>query len=253
MNKLTLILATACILMISFSGYAQQPLYGDVNGDGEVNISDVNAVIDVILGGHSHHYDYVDLGLPSGTMWATHNVGASSPDEFGDYFAWGETEPKEQYDCENYKWIHGSYYLSLTKYCTNSVYGYNDFVDNKTELDLEDDAAYVNWGPAWRMPSYDQIDELITTCTWTWTTRNGVNGELVTGPNGNTVFFPASGLRNASSSSVMYSGVKGRFWSRTVNSDAPNIAYIIDFNADDMWTNGEVRDYGLTVRAVRNK
>ena len=122
---------------------------GDVNADGEINIADVNAIIDIILGGGSsqENHEFVDLGLPSGTLWATCNVGANAPEEYGDYFAWGETAPKETHSWNTYKWCNGSS-TTMTKYCTNSSFGYNGFVDNKRVLDPEDDAAYVNWGPS---------------------------------------------------------------------------------------------------------
>ena len=131
----------------------------DVNGDGEINIADVNAVIGIILEGTSvsEEHEYVDLGLPSGTLWATCNIGASTPEDYGDHFAWGETAPKDYYDWFTYKWYNGSY-GTLTKYNTDSYYG---TVDNKTKLDSEDDAAYVNWGPQWRMPTVEQQKELI--------------------------------------------------------------------------------------------
>ena len=190
-------------------------------------------------------HEWVDLGLPSGTLWATCNVGASSPEEYGDYFAWGETEPKADYNWANYKWCNGSY-NTLTKYCTNSSYG---TVDSKTELDIEDDAAYVNWGENWRMPTLDQQTELQTKCTWTWTTQNGVNGRLVTGPNGNTLFLPAAGYRT--DSSLYYARSFGYYWSRTLESRSPYYAYYVWFNSD-----GVHRDYldrcgGFSVRAVR--
>ncbi len=103
--------------------------------------------------------DYVDLGLPSGTLWATCNVGASKPEEYGDYFAWGETTPKSTYYWSTYKWCKGSE-TTMTKYCTRSDYGYNGFTDNLTELQPEDDAATANWGSVWKMPSYAQFSEL---------------------------------------------------------------------------------------------
>ena len=106
------------------------------------------------------NHEWVDLGLPSGTLWATTNVGASKPEEYGDYFAWGETKPKSVYDWDTYKWCKGDDYHQLTKYCNLSNYGDNGFVDNKTELDPGDDAAYVNWGSKWRMPSLEQMQEL---------------------------------------------------------------------------------------------
>ena len=104
-------------------------------------------------------HEYVDLGLPSRIKWATCNVGATTPEEYGDYFAWGETEPKDNYDWSTYKWCNESN-ATMTKYCTDSSYG---TVDNKTVLELEDDAAYVNWGGNWRMPTKAELDELTNT------------------------------------------------------------------------------------------
>jgi len=193
-------------------------------------------------------HEYVDLGLPSGTLWASCNVGANSPEEYGDYFAWGETEPKEVYNWSTYKWCNGSSNNTLTKYCTNSSYG---TVDNKAELEPEDDAAYVNWGPSWRMPTYDQINELKTKCTWTWTTQNGVNGRLVTGPNGNTLFLPAAGCRY--DDSLYYAGSSGGCWSRTLIPGHPYRAYGMYFGSADIVLNDGNRYSGFTVRAVRVK
>ena len=112
-------------------------------------------------GSHNGH-DWVDLGLPSGLKWAVCNVGADSPEGYGFYFAWGETETKSRYSWNTYKWCNGSYYTQ-TKYCTNSSYG---TVDNKTTLDLSDDAARANWGGSWRMPTKAEQDELRNNCTW---------------------------------------------------------------------------------------
>ena len=224
----------------------------DTNRDGNVNISDVTCLIDYLLSGFwswtPHLNDWVDLGLPSGTLWATCNVGADAPEEFGDYFAWGETEPKEVYNWSTYKWCNGSSNNTLTKYCTNSSYG---TVDNKAELEPEDDAAYVNWGPSWRMPTYDQINELKTKCTWTWTTQNGVNGRLVTGPNGNTLFLPAAGCRY--DDSLYYAGSSGGCWSRTLIFGHPYRAYGMYFGSADIVLNDGNRYSGFTVRAVRVK
>lgn len=224
----------------------------DVNGDYEVNIADVNAIIDIILGGGSQISPdgYVDLGLPSGTLWATRNVGATNPEDYGDYFAWGETIPKNYYDWETYKWGYcdEELYLILTKYNTESDCG---SVDGKTELDPEDDAAYVNWGPSWRMPGMWQIQELCNSCTWQWSELNGVFGQLVTGPNGNTIFLPAAGFVWEDYCSLASLG--GYYWSRTLVSSYPDYAYYLDFG----WNNWECRDFGFrrpsgyTVRAVR--
>jgi formylglycine-generating enzyme required for sulfatase activity len=198
--------------------------------------------------GNSHDGEYVDLGLPSGTLWATCNVGASAPEQYGDYFAWGETAPKDYYDLSTYKWCNGSY-VTLTKYCTDSSYGYNGFTDGKTELDPEDDAAYVNWGPQWRMPSMEQQRELVEQCTCTWTSRNGVNGHLFTGPNGNTFFLPAAGYRRRES---LYGvGSYGGYWSRTLSSSYPGDAYYLDFYSGYVGWRSDDRSIGFTVRAVR--
>ena len=168
-------------------------------------------------------HQYVDLGLPSGLKWATCNVGATAPEEYGDYFAWGETEPyyssqdpltwkagkSAGYVWESYQWCNGSG-TTLTKYVTGSSYG---TVDNKTVLDPEDDAARANLGGSWRMPTYENWTELRTECTWTWTAQNGVNGRLVTGPNGNSIFLPAAGCRYNTNLST---GSLGNYWSSSI-------------------------------------
>lgn len=124
-------------------GHSQAFNY-DVNGDGYVTGSDVTAIYNYLLGyADFEEHEYVDLGLPSGTLWATMNIGATAPEEYGDYFAWCETAPKDVYDRSTYKWCNGDY-DQMTKYCDNSSYGYNGFVDNKTEIVPMDDAATVN-------------------------------------------------------------------------------------------------------------
>ena len=223
----------------------------DVDGDGIVSISDVTDLIDVILLSSltpADNHDWVDLGLPSGTIWATRNVGASSPEDYGDYFAWGETEPKDYYDWNTYKWCNGNL-KTLTKYCNSSFFGYNGFVDNKTELDAADDAACAHY-PGGRMPSREQIQELFQCCSWQWTQRNGVNGRLFTGPNGNTMFLPAAGYRWYDS--LDFAGSHGFFWSRTLYSSCPIFAYYLDFSSEYVgWDLNDYRTIGHTVRAVR--
>ena len=225
----------------------------DVDGDGNVGIADVTALIDYILTGHwndeqNDDHEWVDLGLPSGTLWATCNVGASSPEEYGDYFAWGEVDPnlKDVYDLSTYKWCNGTE-TSFTKYCTNSSYG---TVDNKKELDPEDDAAVVNWGEDWRMPSVEQLDELMTKCTWTWTTMNGVYGGLVTGPNGNTLFLPAAGSRF--DSSHYDAGSFGFYWSRSLYQVFPHSAFSVTYDSSEYVAVLHLnRTCGVPVRPVR--
>lgn len=201
-------------------------------------------------------HKYVDLGLPSRTLWATCNIGAKSPEEFGDYFAWGETEPKEVYEWSTYKWYKRDYDFNedrgVTKYCDRVESGYHRFVDRKIQLDPEDDAAYANWGPNWRMPTMEQMMELINSCTWQWTQRNGVNGQLVTGPNGNTLFLPAAGYHVHDE--FHQAGSEGDYWSRTLEPSESLHAFSIF--VDTCGLNYEPgidmrRCSGLTVRAVR--
>ena len=225
----------------------------DCNLDGQVNIADVAALIDYLLTGNwsnepvtpPEEGDWMDLGLPSGTIWATRNIGASSPEDYGDYFAWGETEPKNDYRWTTYKWRKSGPGI-ISKYCTDSDYG---TVDGKTELDPEDDAAWVNWGASWRMPSLEQLQELVEHCTWSWTTRNGVNGWIVIGSNGSSIFLPAAG--ESYFESIDYLGVIGEYWSRTLYLDSSLNAYELCFGSSDVNIYEYQRNRGLTVRAVR--
>ena len=187
----------------------------------------------------------VDLGLS--VLWATCNVGASSPEDYGDYFAWGETTTKTDYSLAIYKYCAGTL-LTLTKYCTNSSYGYNGFTDNKTVLDPEDDAATVNWGGNWRMPTDEECTELREQCTWTWTTQNGVNGYKVVGKNGNFIFLPAAGFMNYSSLHIAGSG--GYYWSSSLEASNMPRAYIVNFNSSGVYRGYGSRNDGLSVRPV---
>ena len=169
MKKFSSLLFVLLLMLASFTAGMEYPR-GDVDYNGKVNIADVVTLVDYLLTGTwdepvtpPDEHEWVDLGLPSGTLWATCNVGADNPEDYGDYFAWGETEPKVIYNWSTYKWCNGSV-NTMTKYCTDSGYG---TVDNKTELDPADDAATVNWGTSWRMPTLEQLDELLTKCTWT--------------------------------------------------------------------------------------
>lgn len=145
--------------------------------------------------GTENGHGWVDLGLPSGTRWATVNIGAVSPEEYGDYFAVGETEPKSSYDWSSYKWCEGTS-TTLMKYNSNPDHG---IVDGKTSLDPEDDAAHAKWGGLWRMPTGEQMKELIDNCTWEWTQENGVDGFRVTGKASRSIFLPGAGYKDESS------------------------------------------------------
>ena len=192
--------------------------------------------------GMENGYEWVDLGLS--VKWATINVGATKPEEYGDYFAWGETAPKEMYDWSTYIWCNGSE-TTLTKYCTNDTLG---TVDNKTQLELSDDAARVNWGGSWRMPTDAELTELRENCTWTWTTQNGVNGNKVTGTNGNSIFLPAVGYRTVSS--LYYAGIGGCYWSSSLFTYEPYYAYFLEFYSSDVDYDIDYRFHGRSVRPV---
>ena len=195
-------------------------------------------------------HEWVDLGLPSGTLWATCNVGANSPEEYGDYFAWGETQPKTTYNWSTYKYCKGTD-DTMTKYCTRSGDG---TVDNKTELEPSDDAATVNWGSNWQMPSLEQLKELYNSSytTTTWTTMNGKYGRKITSKsNSNSIFLPAAGYRY--DSSLTCAGSRGCYWSRSLYAIYSYSAYSLDFNSSNFYTNGNYRYYGQSVRPVRVK
>ena len=202
----------------------------------------VRNIVDTVYG---KPHVAVDLGLS--VKWATCNVGAEKPEEYGDYFAWGETEPKEKYDWTTYLYCKGTS-STMTKYCTNSSYGYNGFTDKKTVLDPEDDAATVNWGGAWRMPTDAEFTELREQCTWTWTTQNGVNGYKVVGPNGNSIFLPAAGYQYGAS--FLDVGSSGRYWSSLLYTSDSSNAYYVYFHSSHVNRNRNSRYLGRSVRPV---
>jgi len=193
----------------------------------------------------------VDLGLPSGTLWADRNVGASSPEDYGSYFSWGETEPKSIYDWSTYKWCNGSAY-TFTKYCTDSDYGFKGFTDGTTNLCLasSDDAATANMGSSWRMPTLFEFQELIDNCNCIWTTQYGVNGLKVLGPNGNSIFFPAAGWGAVGKKD--YVTKEGGYWSNWLRAYGydPVCAYSFHFGSKETNAGHTRRGYGLSVRAV---
>ena len=173
-------------------------------------------------------YEYVDLGLPSGLLWATCNVGANSPEEYGDYFAWGETETKSEYTQANSL----TYGKSLNDISGNPQY----------------DAATANWGGTWRMPTKNELNELINNCTWTWTTQNGVNGYNVEGPNCNSIFLPAAGDRYGAS--LNNAGNHGFYWSSTPQDYYDSYAYSLTFYSGYRNMTYPHRDRGRSVRPI---
>ncbi len=187
----------------------------------------------------------VDLGLS--VKWANMNIGAERPEEYGDYFAWGEIEPKEEYNWSTYKWCNGSK-NSLTKYNYDGSYG---TIDYKSVLEVEDDAATANWGSSWRMPTMAEQEELCTHCTWTWTTQNGVNGyNVMSNSNGNSIFLPAAGCRR--DSSTYEAGNGGYYWSSSLDDlyFSPPYRYLLYFDSDYVSGGHYYRDRGQSVRPV---
>lgn len=207
----------------------------------------------------SNGHAYVDLELPSGTLWATCNVGAEQPEDYGLYFAWGETtgytsdtSDGRSFDWSTYKWCRGSE-TSMTKYCTDSRYG---TVDNKRVLELEDDAAHVHWGGAWRLPTDNEIHELLDNTTHQWTTQNGVYGcKLTSHFNASSIFLPAAGYRR--DSSCFSEATVCHYWSSTLlvddQSKACGLTMLRQFGVEYVGTSDDWRFLGCSVRPVRSK
>ena len=213
----------------------------------------------VFKSGTENGHDYVDLGLTSGTRWATANVGAKTPQDYGNYYAWGEVTAKEVYNGETYN--YHSDYDELTKYCSKSSYGKDGFTDTKTTLDLSDDAAYVNWGGKWRMPTKTQQDELLNECYWVWTdnyNNSNVKGYIVYKAKSSSdkgkyvrkggtpsssyklsdahIFLPAAGSRDFGD--LYGAGSNGYYWSSSLFTDYPSNAWDVHF-----LSSGYVYDY----------
>ena len=180
----------------------------------------------------SNGYEYVDLGLPSGLKWATFNVGANTPEAYGDYFAWGEIAPKTYYGENNSK----TYEKEMGNISGNTTY----------------DAATVNWGENWRIPTQGEMQELIDNCTWTWTQLNGVNGYNVTGTNGKSIFLPAAGSYN--SGGGVYINERGSYWTSTPTTiDENRKAYYLVFLSINKIVGSDYRDNGRSIRPVSGR
>ena len=182
-------------------------------------------------------HEYVDLGLS--VKWATCNVGATSPEEYGNYYAWGETTTKTDYSSST------SAIFGLTKSQLQS----QGYIDNNGNLTAQYDAATANWGGDWRMPTKDELNELINNCTWTWTTQNGVNGYKVSSKvNSNYIFLPAAGYRYGSSLNL--AGSYGNYWSSTPLESISYYAYRLYFGSSGRYMDSGYRYYGQSVRPV---
>ena len=184
----------------------------------------------------------VDLGLPSGTIWAGWNVGASSPEEYGGYYAWGETEEKSDYDYDTYRY-----------YVDSDGDGYKDSFANigSNISGTRYDVTRQKWGGSWRMPTKTEFDELTSKCTWTWYQYKGVWGQKVTGPNGNSIFLPAAGYRTGTS--LSYDGSNGYYRSASLGEDSYGYyAWSLFFSRGYYYSNDYyLRRSGLSVRPVK--
>ena len=219
------------------------PYYMQVTWDGENLFFSNDFCPD---GNHPH---IVDLGLPSGTMWACCNVGANTPSQRGDFFAWGETKTKSSYGPNNYKWYIGGDSHNISKYNQNSAYG---TVDNRKELEPTDDAAYVNWGPEWRMPKLGYYYELLNNCTAEWVKVNGTVGYVFKSQtNDNAIFFPLTGWtpRGAGANAV------GVYYSRENDNVMPDLAYCLALKHANLSVYAATlpRYMGANVRAIRGQ
>ena len=201
-------------------------------------------------GTYSGH-DYVDLGLS--VKWATCNIGATKPNEYGNYFAWGETKTKKNYSWENYKYCNISD-TSILKYCNDSIYATDNLADSITILEPEDDIAVHCWGKKWRMPTKIELNELKEKCDWKWIKLDGVKGYLITsrieGYTNRSIFLPASGFKWENSLEEI--GSYGVYWSSSLDTELSFFAHYIYFQPKEVNLGDYefARDFGLTVRPV---
>lgn len=239
-------------------------LFFDLFGEPAINTIPEYGNLAIKVNHIENGHEYVDLGLPSGTLWATCNVGANKPWECGDYFAWGETTTKEDYDWSNYK--HGTYeyngeYSKLTKYKPNS----------KTTLDLRDDAAYANCGDKWCIPTREHMDELCNECYWVWTDNyNGSNvkGYIVyraksSSDKGKKIYkdrTPSSSYTLSDTHIFLPTAVYpndigegGGYWSSSLCKGMPSCAWYVDFCAYGVQSGRGCRYKGYTIRPVLNQ
>ena len=202
-------------------------------------------------GGSITTSEWVDLGLQSGLLWASCNLGATKPEKYGNHYAWGETITKEVYDWDTY--AYGNAPIKLTKYCNNAEYGLNGFTDNLTTLQAMDDAATAALGNGARTPTADEWRELINATTMEWTTLNGVNGlKLTSTANGNALFLPAAGGYWVDE--LGGAGFHGYYWSSSLLASTPSYAWYFKLKSDGQYMSNDGGRYiGFTVRAVRQK
>lgn len=232
MKKAVCFLVSLWMGAISVS--AQSSYHYDVNNDGVVNITDVILIVNHILG-KPEPPEAVDLELPSGIKWASYNIGAAKPEDFGSYYAWGETEEKDEYTWNSY--LH----------CDGSSSSCHDIGTNICNSQY--DVAHAKWGGKWRLPTSEEFQELLDNCTREWTTLNGVNGRMFTSKtNGKSIFLPAAGDRWGTKEGSQ--GVYGYYWSGSLSTYSSGNAYRLNFNSGTEYTGDNFRYRGFTIRPV---
>ena len=236
-------------ILLFFAIVSVAGMLASCNGNGKTAeaVSEEEPVVEKVpTTGDINGHEWVDLGLPSGTKWATCNVGANTPEEAGDYFAWGETAKKDTYLWTNYRFREsGDNYdnIKFNKYNTNEDYG---IIDGLVALEAADDAATSNWGEGWHMPTNDEFRELTDSSTMTWTTRNDVKGYEIVGPNGNSIFIPAVGHYKDDG---LAEG-KGCYWTSTLENGHTLDARYMNLGFNVFATVSYLRYCGLSVRPV---
>lgn len=262
--------ADSCSSQDSMEFNVLNELYFDLFGEPAVNTIPKHDNLAIKVHHIENGHEYVDLGLPSGTLWATCNVGATRPEEYGNYIAWGETTEKDDYGWSAYKYGVGEYngnYSKIAKY---------NISDSKTTLDLADDAAYINWGDRWRMPTYEQQDEIRNECYWVWTENykgSNVKGYIVYKAKGaidrgrkiykneilsssytlydTHIFLPAAGRRY--NGGLYNEGLCGHYWFLLRDYNDPVYARSVFFNPYNVLTQDDLRHVGCTIRPVLNQ
>lgn len=258
------------ILLFSFSALAtfaqSNIIVGDMNGDGKLTVNDVTILTSTIIGERDivqktcvDEYEYVDLGLPSGTLWATHNLGATAPEELGSLYAWAELATKQTYLWSNYRYMAkgvtdwegcNKYTIddqrwTVKGWCVwyNSASPTHFCGDGKSILDNGDDAAYMTWGKDWHLPTPDQLSELIESTNKKWTKLNGVEGYLFTSKksgNTNSLFIPAENIYTT------------QYWSNKLYDYSSHARTLFMANGN-LIIGSQARYIGSYIRPVRTK
>ena len=214
-----------------------------------VNVEEPEKNQAIVVSGQNNGHEWVDLGLS--VKWATCNVGASKPSDYGNYYAWGEVDTKTTYSHSNYKYSKGSY-QTLIKYCDNRQYGYNGYTDNRKTLESSDDVVRSKWGGSWRMPTSEECQELIDQCTWSWTTQNGIDGYVVTGQKKGytnaSIFLPAAGSFEYDSKKGV--GERGGYYSSSLSVGYPYGAKGISLGSKNYFISNLGREHGMSIRPI---